>query len=103
MKYFKSIIALLAICALCLTQLEAQDVVSAKFSSDAWEIEARNSEFTTVKGKECLYLEHGSAHLSASDFKTGIIDYDVMFQPGRNPCSSAACRRSVVLSSSIGP
>jgi len=79
----KSFIVLLALCAISLPHLEAQEVVSAKFSEDAWKVDARNSEFVTVKGKECLYLENGSAHLSASEFKVGIIDYDVMLQPGR--------------------
>jgi len=82
-KTIKSVVALLALSALSLAHLEAQEVITAKFSADVWKVEARKSEFTTVKGKECLYLEQGSAHLSASDFKTGIIDYDVMFQPGR--------------------
>jgi len=82
-RSIKSLIAVLALSAIFLPHLIAQKVVSAKFSSDAWEIEARKSEFTTVKGKECLYLEHGTAHLNDSDFKMGVIDYDVMFEPGR--------------------
>ena len=84
MKRTIKLVALLLVpSAWILPQLEAQEVITAKFSSDAWKVEARNSEFTTVKGKECLYLEHGAAHLTGSDFKMGIIDYDVMFQAGR--------------------
>ena len=82
-RNINSYIVLLAITAGFLPHLEAQEVVTAKFSSDAWKVEAQKSEFTTVNGKECLYLEHGEAHLTGSDFKMGVIDYDVMFQPGR--------------------
>jgi hypothetical protein len=82
-KTIKSLIALLALSAIFLPYLEAQEVVIAKFSEDAWKVEAQKSEFTTVKGKECLYLEHGAAHLIGSNFKMGVIDYDVMFQQGR--------------------
>ena len=82
-RNIKSYIILLAISAGLLPHLEAQEVVTAKFSSESWKVEAQKSEFTTVKGKECLYLEHGVAHLTGSDFKMGVIDYDVMFQPGR--------------------
>ena len=82
-KTIKPFAALLVLCLGVLPGLEAQEVISAKFSSDAWKVEARNAEFTKIKGKECLYLEHGSAHLTGSDFKLGIIEYDVMFQPGR--------------------
>ena len=74
---------MLVLSAWFLPQLKAQEVITAKFSSDAWKVEASKSEFTTIEGKECLYLENGSAHLDGSDFKMGIIEYEVMFQPGR--------------------
>jgi hypothetical protein len=69
--------------ALVFLPLRAQEMRTARLSPDAWKIEARQSEFTTMHGKECLYLENGSAHLLDSDFKMGIIEYEVMFQPGR--------------------
>ena len=79
----KSFSAWLLISLCFLVQAKAQDVISASFSTEAWKVEARKSEFTTIKGQECLYLEHGTAILNNSDFKMGIIDYDVMFEPGR--------------------
>ncbi len=72
------------LCSLCfLSHVKAQEAMSPSFSSEAWKVEARKSEFTNKKGKDCLYLENGTAHLIDSDFKMGIIDYDVMFEPGR--------------------
>lgn len=82
-KILLSFTAMLTLSIGFLPLLEAQEVISAPFKAEAWKVEARSFEFSTVKGKECLYLEHGSAHLNASEFKVGIIDYDVMFQPGR--------------------
>ena len=79
----KSLAVLLGLSILLPAMLEAQEVITAKFSQEAWKVEAQKSEFTTMKGQECLYLEHGTADLTGSDFKMGIIDYDVMFQPGR--------------------
>lgn len=80
---FKIFSAWLVFSTCFLPLLEAQERSNAKFSSDAWKVEARKSEFTTVKGKECLYLEHGTAELAGSQFKMGIIEYDVLFEPGR--------------------
>jgi hypothetical protein len=82
-RTIKSFAILLVLSAGILPQLEAQDPIKALFTPEAWKVEAQSSEFTTQKGKECLYLEHGFAHLTGSDFKMGVIDYDVMFQPGR--------------------
>jgi len=69
--------------AIVLAPLRAQEVITASFASEAWEVNASQSEITTAEGKECLYIENGSAHLKDSEFKMGIIDYEVMFQPGR--------------------
>jgi len=70
-------------CFLFTPFLAAQEKINAEFNPDAWKIEAQNSEFTEYKGKQCLYLENGSARLTGSSFKTGIIDYDVSFDQGR--------------------
>ena len=82
-RFTKSVFAWLVLSLCFLIQAKAQDVITAAFSSDDWKVEARKSEFTTIKGTECIYLEHGAAILNSSDFKVGIIDYDVMFEPGR--------------------
>ena len=82
-KFLRSFTIVLALGAGFISLAEAQETIKASFQEEAWKVEASSSKFSTVKGKECLYLENGSAHLLASDFKAGIIDYDVMFQPGR--------------------
>ena len=69
----KSLAVLLGLSILLPAMLEAQEVITAKFSQEAWKVEAQKSEFTTMKGQECLYLEHGTADLTGSDFKMGII------------------------------
>ncbi len=43
----------------------------------------KKHEFTAYKGKPALYLENGRALLKNSNFKNGIIDYDVSFEQGR--------------------
>lgn len=35
------------------------------------------------KGKEALYLDNGKATLIGSDFKNGIIDFDILYERGR--------------------
>ena len=82
-RTIKTMAAGVMLCASLLPGLKAQEAISAKLTPEAWKIEARQSEFTTMNGKECLYLENGSAHLLGSEFKMGIIEYEVMFQPGR--------------------
>lgn len=64
--------------------LNAQQIVKADFTSDAWEIiGAEKHAFQTFKGKESLYLENGRVRLKESRFKNGIIDFDIHFEPGR--------------------
>jgi len=70
-------------CILLTVSVGAQGLINVEFSQDAWSIEARKSEFKSFKGKPSLYLEHGEAHLLNSDFRNGIIDYDVLLEPGR--------------------
>ena len=61
----------------------AQQVIQASFSADAWNIDAKKHEFTTYQGKKSLYLEHGKARLKNSSFKNGIIDFDINFSAER--------------------
>lgn len=57
--------------------------VKADFTSDEWQVEAAKHEFTDFKGKKSLYLENGKAKWKDSQFKNGIIDYDIHFEEAR--------------------
>lgn len=57
--------------------------VKASFDPADWDVNAQKHEFTTFKGKKCLYLENGAARLKNADFRTGIIDFDMAFDQGR--------------------
>ena len=61
----------------------AQHTKSVSFDESIWDIKADKFEFLTYKGKQALYLEKGAALLKDSNFKNGIIDYDVSFNEGR--------------------
>ena len=64
--------------------VKAQEKVTATFKEDAWSIEAKNHEFIEYKGKKTLYLDNGKARLKNSNFKSGVIEYDISFEKGRN-------------------
>ncbi len=84
MKTFYLLILTFSICLVnSNTMLNAQEKITAEFQPDAWEIKAEKHEFKVYKGKPALYLENGKALLKNSNFKNGIIDYDVSFERGR--------------------
>lgn len=84
MKTFRFFTLSLCICLLfSFSNITAQEKATAEFHSDSWDIEAKKHEFTVYKGKPALYLENGRALLKNSNFKNGIIDYDVNFEQGR--------------------
>ena len=64
--------------------IHAQDKITPAFRADVWEVEAKNHEFKKYKGKRALYLDNGKARLKNSNFKNGIIEYDINFEKGRN-------------------
>ncbi|MEM8887842.1 MAG: hypothetical protein AAGD28_07630 [Bacteroidota bacterium] len=76
-------ITVFLILSLCYLQTFAQSKVQAKFTPAAWEVSAEVHEFKTYKGKEALFLKDGIARLKGSQFKNGIIDYDINFEAGR--------------------
>ncbi|MEO1213702.1 MAG: family 16 glycoside hydrolase [Bacteroidota bacterium] len=76
-------ITVFLILSLCYLQTFAQSTVQAKFTPEAWEVSAEAHEFNTYKGKEALLLKDGVARLKGSQFKNGIIDYDINFEEGR--------------------
>ncbi|MDW3651997.1 MAG: hypothetical protein R8P61_33290 [Bacteroidia bacterium] len=76
-------ITVFLVASLCYIQTFSQSSVKAKFTPSAWEVSAKAHEFKTYKGKEALYLENGIARLKGSQFKNGIIDYDINFEAGR--------------------
>lgn len=78
MKYsLLNIFLFLQISTFCQSPLKAQ------MTDEAWEITAKSHEFAAYKGKKALYLNNGNAVLKNSDFKNGIIDYNVAFSKGR--------------------
>ncbi len=64
--------------------IEAQNTRTAEFKADAWDVQAKNHEFKEFKGKQALFLDQGIARLKNSDFKNGIIEYDISFEQKRN-------------------
>lgn len=64
--------------------LHAQQIKQPAFSSEAWEINAKNHKFVEHKGKKALYLDQGKARLKNGNFKNGTIEYDVSFEQARN-------------------
>ena len=64
--------------------IQAQEIKTANFSSDAWEIKAKKHEFVEYKGKQSLSITAGKARLKNSTFKNGIIDYDIALHEGVN-------------------
>jgi len=84
MKNLYFLIISLCIClGFTSSNVTAQNKITAQFHPDSWEIKAVKHEFKDYKGKHALYLENGRALLKNSNFKNGIIDYDVSFEKGR--------------------
>lgn len=53
------------------------------FNSDRWEITGRINKQEKFMGKESLFLQGGIAFIKDSNFKNGIIEYDVNFEKRR--------------------
>jgi len=66
------------------TAMNGQDKITAKFNSEAWEIDAKYHQFKEYKQKQALFLDQGRARLKNSIFKDGIIEYDISFERVRN-------------------
>ncbi|MGB7395846.1 MAG: hypothetical protein WA913_15785 [Pricia sp.] len=69
---------------LALSTIGAQNSHTANFDTDAWEIQAKNSEFKEYKGKRALFLDRGIARLKNAAFEEGIVEYDISFEEKRN-------------------
>lgn len=78
---FASITLFLAF--LFITPALAQSVKKASFEEAHWEVNAQKHEFTTYKGKKSLYLENGAAQLKGAKLRSGIIEYDILFEESR--------------------
>ncbi|MCI5127170.1 MAG: hypothetical protein D3907_01440 [Candidatus Electrothrix sp. AUS3] len=50
------------------------------FDSEHWDIKAAVSKFGNHLGKECLFFKNGTALVKDSEFKNGIIEFDVTFR-----------------------
>lgn len=50
------------------------------FDSEHWEIRAEVYKFGNHAGKECLFFRNGTALVKDSEFKNGIIEFDVTFR-----------------------
>lgn len=64
--------------------IQAQKTQTATFKAEAWDIKAKNYEFKEFKGKKALFLDQGIARLKNSNFKNGIVEYDISFEQKRN-------------------
>lgn len=64
--------------------IQGQTKQTAEFKPGSWEVKAKNHEFKEFKGKQALFLDQGIARLKNSDFRNGIIEYDISFEQKRN-------------------
>lgn len=64
----------------CITNSSAQSI---PFSSDKWDISARETRVENYFGRESLYLKGGQAIFKDADFKNGIIEFDIAFSGKR--------------------
>lgn len=82
MNHFKSILSLGFIC-LYLSFSSYAQTIKADFLPEQWELDAKEHEFVSYKGKQSLHLTAGKALLKNSTFRNGIIDYDVAISNSR--------------------
>ena len=64
----------------CITNSSAQSI---PFSSDKWDISARETRVENYFGRESLYLKGGQAIFKDADFKNGVIEFDIAFSGKR--------------------
>ena len=60
-----------------------QSAKQVQFEERYWEVAGQKHEFTTYKGKQCIYLENGAAQLKEGKLQNGIIDFDMAFEDAR--------------------
>ncbi len=68
---------------LSLTFITSSAAQSISFSSDNWDISARESRVENYFGRESLYLKGGQALFKNADFKNGVIEFDIAFSEER--------------------
>jgi hypothetical protein len=61
-----------------------QDIIYAEMTKDNWEIDAVEYRFSEYLGEKALYLQNGKARWVDTQFKNGIIEYDIAFEKARN-------------------
>ncbi|NNE97470.1 MAG: hypothetical protein HKN25_00480 [Pyrinomonadaceae bacterium] len=78
---FSSVTTLVVLCFLVLSIETYSQILP--FDSERWEIAARESKVIEHLGRKALYLKGGKATVKNSEFRNGIIEFDIAFTPER--------------------